>query len=321
MALLGWSATGLPIRAQTGAPVKRIGILEMGDPPVDNEWVDWFAFELKGFGFVKGDNVIIDRRYASSDATRLDALARELVALKPDVLVSGSGTLGALAAKRATTTIPIVFVLSGDPVGVGLVKSLAHPGTNVTGNISDSRLLDLKRVQILAELVGKQASIAVIGENFSEARKKEFADLASPRSSTPVAEVRPVEIRTAADYEPAFEKIARARMSGVAINFSPLSSVNHELIAGLIAKHRLPAIADGRAYAEAGILLTYSTDFPSLMKRSAGFVARILKGAKPADIPVEHAARFVLVVNLKTARKLGVRVPPSVLAAAQKIIE
>jgi putative ABC transport system substrate-binding protein len=160
-----------------------------------------------------------------------------------------------------------------------------------------------------------------MGNNLTDARRREFVDLVSARGSTPVAELRFFEIRTVDDYEPAFDRVARDKMGGVAITFTPLSSVNQDLIAALITRHRLPAIADGRGYAEAGVLLTYSTDFPALMKRSAGFVAKILNGAKPADIPVEQASRFVLIVNLKTAKNLGIRVPRSILAAAQSIIE
>lgn len=309
------------LRAQTLGRVYRLGILAMGAPTDVDEGGDAFDVELARLGFVKGVNLIVDSRFALSDRSRLDALALELVALKPDVILSTSGTRGAEALKKATTTIPIVFGASNDPVGAGLVESLARPGRNLTGSIVFGAQLDLKRLQILAEVLGKGATLAVLDGALGDARQREYRDHVGPNSFTPVTALHFVEVNKKADIAPAFERMARLRVNGVAINFSPLTAVNMDLIGGLVVQHRLAAIADGAGYARAGVLLAYSTDIGDLDRNAARYVAKILNGANPAELPVEHASKFSLVVNLKAARTLGVRVSRSVLARADVVIE
>lgn len=243
------------------------------------------------------------------------------MALKPDVIIVASGTVGAFAARRATTTIPIVFYLVNDPVGTGLVQSLARPGGNLTGNAFFSKALDLKRFQLLTEVVGTAADIAVIDVSFSEPFKNEYLRQRPALPAGRVARTEFIEVKEAGDFDAAFERISRERFDAVAINQFPLASNHEARIAGLVARYRMPAVADGRNFAEAGVLLTYTTDTSELWPRTAQYVRKILNGAKPADLAVELVSRYEFIINLRTARNFGIKVPPSVLVRASRSIE
>jgi putative ABC transport system substrate-binding protein len=303
--------------AQTASKVFRVGMLWLTDPqlPKGHSFT-----ELTKLGLVEGVNLEIDSRAAGS-ASRLDATATELVALRPDVIIVVSGTAGALAARRATATIPIVFYLVNDPVSTGLVQSLARPGGNLTGNAFFSRVLDLKRFQLLTEVVGTAADIAVIDADFPEPFKNEYLSQRPALHAGRVVRTEFMVVKEAADFDAAFERISRERFDAVAVNQFPLASNHEARIVGLIDRYRLPAVADGRNFAEAGVLMTYATDTSELWPRTAQYVRKILNGAKPADLAVELISRYEFIINLKTARNLGVKVPPSVLARASRSIE
>ena len=304
-------------RAQTPAKVYRLGRLALGrrlpsQPPVNEP----FMVELARLGVVEGVNLVIDFRIANGDPAMLDTLAAELVALRPDVLYTNSGYIAIKALKKATTTIPIVFGGVGRPVEAGLVASLARPGGNLTGGAIPDEL-ELKRVQILLEVLGASASVALLTTSVSEGRMAKFMEgLAATRLRLQFQEVSKYE-----DLAPAFEHLARQRVDGVAVAQSVLTASHTPEIAALIIKHRLPAIGEAMDYADLGVLMSYSIDWPEIWRKAANYVYKILKGAQPADLPIEQATKYDFVVNLKAARTLGVRVPTSVLIRASRVID
>jgi putative tryptophan/tyrosine transport system substrate-binding protein len=306
-------------QAQTPRKVHRLGVLYLGGARPDI--VDVFVNELARLGVVEGVNLRTDVRDARGDASRLDALAVELVALKPDVIFVTGGTRAVAAARTATGTIPIVFIAVSEAVRKGFAASLAHPGGNLTGNEIASRPLDLKRFQMLEEVVGTAATIAVLDTKLTDAGKSEFLTGVGASVGGRAGHVHLVEVTQVNDLAPAFERIAQLRADAVAINQFPLASVNEDRIAGLVAKYRLPAIADGRRFAEAGVLMSYSTDWGELSQRAANYVFKILNGAKPADLPIEQASKFEFVVNLRTAKALGINIPRWMLARADELLQ
>lgn len=318
-ALVATSVSGAGISAaQTPARVYRLGHLTIGrlDSLPSPPGTDPFKDELARLGLVEGANLVTDLRSARGDPTRLDALAAELVAARPDVLYTSSGFVAARALKTATTTIPIVFAAVGEPVAAGLVASLAQPGGNLTGG-SIPVELELKRVQILFEVLGASASIALLTTPVSEGRMARFlVDLAATRLQLRFQEVRKYE-----DLVPAFEQMARERVGGVAVAQSLLTSSHQSEIAALVLKHRLPAIADGDGYTDDGLMMSYSINWPEVLRKAASYVYKILNGTRPRDLPIEQVASFDFVVNLKAARALGVRIPSSVLVAATRVID
>jgi putative ABC transport system substrate-binding protein len=241
------------------------------------------------------------------------------VAARPDVLLAGSGYISALALKKATTTIPIVFNV-GEPVAAGLVTSLARPGGNLTGGTIPAEL-ELKRVQILIEVLGPSASVVHLTTPLSEARKASFLAALAATRMAPGARLQFLEVSKSEDLAPAFEQMTRQRVSGVAVRLTPLTGTHSEEIAALAVKHRLPAIGDGTDYADLGFLMSYSIDWSEVTRQMAKYVYKILKGAQPADLPIEQVTKFEFVVNMKTARALGVRVPLSVLTRATRVID
>jgi putative ABC transport system substrate-binding protein len=237
------------------------------------------------------------------------------------VIFTASGTVGALAAKAATTTIPIVFDASNDPVGRGLVGDLARPGGNLTGTRAFTHPQDLKRMQMLAEVVKAPRCMAALDASYGASRKDDFVAAFASLGLGPRARLLFFEVPRVEDLPGAFESMRREQVDAVVIGTSPYSVGNADRIAALVAQHRLPAIADGRRYAEGGLLLTYSTDWAYLYRRGADYVSRVLNGVSPAELPIEQAARFELVINLKTAKLLGIQVPRSMLLLADAVIE
>jgi putative ABC transport system substrate-binding protein len=298
----------------------RLAVLEMGEASAPSGEMDVFIQELARLGFVEGSNLLIDRRYAASNDARLEPLAAELVALKPDVVFSAGGSPAARAVKKATQTIPVVFDAAFDPVGRGLVPDLAHPLGNLTGTAVFGPTIEHKRIQILSDVVGRSTSMGVLemGGYITDERRRaleqSFASL-GPRGGARL-EFFLVDI----DALPAAIEAIHKRKLALVVGNSAFNNANAGRICELVAKHPVPAIADGRRFADGGLLLTYSTDFVELYKRGADYVARILRGAKPADLPIEHASRYDFVVNLKTARTLGIQIPRSVLALANTVI-
>jgi putative ABC transport system substrate-binding protein len=299
----------------------RLAILEFGDANRPSGEMRSFTEQLVQLGLIEGGNLIVDRRYAGGDVKRLAELAAELVALKPDVIFTAGGTMTAQAAKKATSSIPIVFDASNRPVEAGLVATLSHPGGNMTGGVVIGKDLEAKRVQLLGEAMADEGALGFLTQPIGDEdmARRYLAGVA-------VGLAHPSRLRLySADspetYVATFERMARERVVGVAIQNSPPSAVNMKLIAELAAKHHLAAIADGRGFAEAGLLMSYTTSFVELYRRAAEYVQRILVGSNPNDLPLVYASKFDLVINLTTAKALGIRMPGSLLAAAESLVK
>jgi putative ABC transport system substrate-binding protein len=274
---------------------------------------------LRELGYVQGDNLVIEARTIEGAADRLAALAAELVALKPDVIIA-TGTQATQAVKQATSSIPIVMTGSSDPVGTHLVASLARPGGNVTGLSLLSPELSGKRMELLRNVTGELSSLAVLwnpDDPPAAIALKETEDAAGAMR----LKITAVEARNADDLVPAFRAIAKAAPNALVILNAPLMNVQGARIAELALGLKLPSIFTDMSFPQAGGLMSYGPNFDSLAKRAASYVDRILKGEKPADLPVEQPTKFDLVINLRTAKALGLNVPPSVLALADEVIE
>jgi ABC-type uncharacterized transport system substrate-binding protein len=320
--ILTLSLTLAPLAAdaQEAAKVWRIGYLSLQRAEGDKSWVAAFRQGLRELGYVEGQNVVIEQRHAAGRSERLPELASELVRLEVDVLVVYG--LWALigAGWKAPSTLPIVFTVSADPVGEGLVTSLARPGGNVTG-LSDSHAeLVPKRLELLKEVVPSAVRVGVL---FNPARSARQFETAQAAASALRLTVLPVEVkgREPDDVDRAFAAMGQQRPGGLLVIGDPTVSVHRGRIAELAVKARLPTISTVREWAEAGLLMAYGTNFHELWRRTATYVAKILKGAKPADLPVEQPTKFELVINLKTAKALGLTIPPSVLGRADHVIE
>ena len=283
----------------------------------------FFTSLKEGFsdlGYIEGQTVIFEHTYAAEQYERFDANAAALVARNVDVIIAVTRT-AAVAAKRATTSIPIVFAAVPDPVGIGLVASLAHPGGNITGWTPISSELVPKRIQLLKEAVPGISGLALLvnasdpvvaAGNIAEAQ-----DAAKKMS----IRVRGVEVRSPDDFVHAFDQIAEAHLDGVVVGTDPLMYNERKRIAELALAHRLPTMLFIGGMVAAGGLMSYGPNYPTLFRRTAYYVDKILKGTKPADLPVEQPTKFNFVINLKTAKALGLDVPPSMLARADEVIE
>jgi putative ABC transport system substrate-binding protein len=305
--------------AQTPGRVYRIGIL-LAAPISPNPPLDAFLHGLRDLDYVHGRNVVIE--YRSTDPDKLDrlpALAADLVSRKVDIIFA-IATGPAEAAKGATKTIPIVFALASDPVNAGLVASLGRPGGNLTGLTNTSPDLSAKRLQLLKEMLPEITHIALLwnASNSLIARQVPETEVAALALKV---QLHVVAVRGPADFETAFSAISKKRVGGLVVIQDVLTATHRERIAALAAKNRLPMISEFRNFADAGALLTYGPNGPEAGRRAAYFVDKILKGAKPGDLPVEQPTKFELVINLKTAETLGLTIPPALLLRANDIIE
>jgi len=311
----------LPARAQQPKKVARIGYLSARDAAAESIRVEGIRLALRELGYIDGQNIAIEYRYTQGKQDRQPELAADLVRLKVDIIVVSGGTPLILAAKNATNTIPIVMTGGGlDPVAAGLVESLARPGGNVTGLTTLNRELGGKRLELLKEAVPKLVRVSV------------FYDPAAPGSVLDVKEVLPVaaralrltmrswEVRDADSFDKVFAAMGKQRPDGLYVSGGPLILANQKRIAGFALKSRLPSTYQIREGVDAGGLMSYGADPTDSYKRVAYFIDRILKGAKPAELPVEQPTKFELVINLKTAKQIGVTIPPDLLARATKII-
>ncbi|WP_157730899.1 ABC transporter substrate-binding protein [Variovorax sp. HW608] len=276
--------------------------------------------ELRRLGLTEKSNLQIETRSAS-DISHLDATAAELVALQPDVIFVATGTVAIKAVARATTSIPIVFLLSSDPVERGIVASLSHPGGNLTGNFIYVRQLDLKRLQLLTFVIGDDATVGVLtgrgpGAWPMQVLEEEYKQTPAGRTGR----IRFFFFEEASDFATCFEQIVAQGIRGVSIASSPVATSYVSHIAALTERYRLPAIAEGRAFAESGLLLSYSVDWEELAVECAARVYNILNGAKPSDMALSQARHYELIVNLRTANALGVTVPRSLLLSANQVI-
>ena len=320
--LLGGAATWpLVARAQQGERVRRIGLLLniRADDPQSQARLAAFAQGLQQLGWTIGQNVLVDYRWADGNAETIRKHAAELVALAPDVILAHSSA--ALAPLlQVTRTVPIVFTIVADPVGAGYVEALARPGRNATGFTNFEYGIAGKWLELLKEIAPHVTRVAVLRETAIAAGPAQFGAIQGSAPSLGV-ELRPVDVRHADEIERAIAAFAQDSNSGLIVTGSPAAVVHRELIISLAARYRLPAVYNTRVYAASGGLISYGPDFVDQFRRAAGYVDRILKGEKAADLPVQAPTKYELVINLKTANALGITVPDSLLARADEVIE
>jgi putative tryptophan/tyrosine transport system substrate-binding protein len=312
-------ATVNPTQAQQAGKIFRIGFLDASTASGIAVLVDAFRQELSKLGWIEGKNITIEYRFAEQNSERIPELAADLVRLKVDLIVV-TGTPVALAAKKATTTIPIVITTAGDPIGAGLVASLAQPGGNVTGFSTLGTELNTKRLEVLKDAVPKLARVGLLrlpGQSASLQMK----DL---RPAALVLRVKLEEIETQPDaksLESTFKTAKQKQVGAIMTTANPRFFAERKRIVELAGKYRLPAIYPQDEFVEAGGLMSYGVDYDDLYRRAAVYVDKILKGAKPADLPVQQATKFEFVINLKAAKQIGLTIPPDVLARATKVIK
>jgi len=310
-----------PLAAEAQAPAKfpRIGYLNVLSPTDNAHTLEAFRQGLRELGYVEGQNIAIEYRFAEGRPERLPALAAELVRLKVDVIVTGAPP-APQAAKQATSTIPIVVAATGDPVAEGLVASIARPGGNITGLASIGPEVVGKQLELLKEVAPKASRVFVL-QNPSNQGHPAVLRQAEGAARALGVQLHILQARTPPEIEAAFAAMRSQRARGVLVLRDPLFVAQRTQVAALAAKSRLPAVYGIREHAEAGGLMAYGANVPLMYRRAATYVDKILKGAKPADLPVEQPTRFELVINLKTAKALGLTIPPSVLVRADQVIQ
>ena len=311
----------LAARAQQPARMRRIGVLlaTAADDPESQIRVAAFMQGLQEFGWSVGRNVRIDHRWAAGDAERYRTYAAELVALAPDIILA-SASPSVLALQQATRTVPIVFVGVVDPVGGGLVASLARPGGNATGFTVLEYGSSVKWLELLKQIAPRVVRVAVIRDSAQASGIGQLGAIQAGASLYGV-ELSPVGFRDAAEIERAITAFAHGSNGGLIVTASALASVHRELIITLAARHRLPSIYPYRYYVADGGLISYGTDTIDQFRRAASYVDRVLKGEKPADLPVQNPTKYETVLNMKTAKALGLDVPTSILLRADEVIE
>jgi putative ABC transport system substrate-binding protein len=310
------------VQAQQLKKVPRIGYLSAVDPATDSARVKGIRLALRELGYIEGQNIAIEYRYGEGKRDRYPDLAAELVRLKVDIIVVGEGGRPIQAAKNATKTIPIIMVGTGlDPVEAGLVESLARPGGNVTGITNITRELGGKRLELLKETVPKLARVAVLYDPTTPSLH-EVKELLPADAHALKLTIQPWEIRAVDDFEKVFAALNKQRPDGLYVIISGrVMRPNRKRIAEFALKSRLPSVYDNREIVEAGGLMSYAADLADGYRRVAIYVDKILKGAKPGDLPIEQPTKFELVINLKTANQIGVTIPQKVLARADKVIK
>ena len=321
--LLAGAAAAWPLaaRAQQGGRMRRVGVLQnlASDDPAEQARLMAFGQGLQELGWTIGRNVRIENRWSAGDPERIRRNTEEMVALAPDVILA-SGNAGVAPLLQATRTVPVVFVIVPDPVGAGFVDSLARPGGNATGFIAYEYGLSGKWLEVLKEIAPGVTRAAVIRDPALASGPGQFAAIQSIAPSLGV-EVSPVNVRDAGEIERAITAFAHSPNGGLIVTGSALVGIHRHLIIALAARHKLPAVYVERTYVAAGGLVSYGSDFLDQYRRAASYVDRILKGEKPADLPVQAPTKYELVINLKTARALGIDVPPTLLARADEVIE
>jgi putative ABC transport system substrate-binding protein len=319
--LLCGAAVVWPIaaRAQQAGKVHRIGVLETISTTLNV--ANFYALRegLRQLGYAEGQNLVIEYRSADGRDDRFPGLARELLALKVDVIVT-RGTPAAKAVKNATSTVPVVMMASGDPVGVGLVTSLARPGGNITGLSAIVGELSPKRLELIREIVPGLARIAVLANTSNDAVRRDWARIETAARSLGV-QSQLLDLRESDALGPTFDDASARRADALVVVIDAITQANQQRIVDLAMKHRLPAIYSSREFVDAGGLISYGVSYPDLYRRAATYVDKILKGTKPADLPVVQPTKFELVINLKTAKALGLTIPDKLLALADEVIE
>jgi putative ABC transport system substrate-binding protein len=316
----GLLAASQTAEAQSAGKVYRIGLLDFSEPdPARQAW--WMALRqrMSELGYVEGQNVAFESRWGQGDDDRLSKLAAELVGLKVDVIVTAGG-FSARTAKRATATIPIVMATGSDPVAIGLVASLRQPGGNVTGLTSINSELAAKRLGLLRSVAPRVSRIAILWDETDSGSRLGEQEIEAAAKTTGLT-TQSVSVKNVAELEAAFATMVRGRAGALMIVSTSRLFSSRKRIAELAMKHRLPTVGGNRDFVEAGSLASYGTDYPDLFRRAAVYVDKILKGAKPADLPIEQPTKFELVINLKTAKALGLTIAPSLLGRADQVIQ
>jgi len=315
---LGTLTLPLAVEAQQAGKVPRIGFLFFGSPGPSRE-LDVFRQGLRELGYIEGQNIVIEVRFANGRVERLPELATELARLNPDVLVT-PGTPASLVAKQATSAIPIVVAGVADAVGAGLVANLARPGGNITGLTSISAELGGKRLELLKAVAPRASRVAVL---YNPADQSNVLVLKELQKSAPALRLtlQPLEVRGPGEFVGAFVAMARERAHALFGAAGVLTTEHRKALVDLAAKRRIPAMWGERQFVEAGGLMSYAVDFYDQVRAAAIYVDKILKGAKPGDLPVEQPTKFELVINLKTAKALGLTIPQSLLQRADQVIQ
>ncbi len=308
----------VPAETQQPKKVHRMGFLSSRSPDAEKSRLAAFQQGLQELGYVVGKNILVEKRYAAGQFDRLPDLAAELIRLKVDVLVT-TGTPAARAAKNATDTIPIVIGNAGDPVGTGLVASLARPGGNVTGLSVLNTEVSGKRLELLKEVVPRLSRVAVLLNPANPINPLQVAEIQSAALALGVT-LLPLEVKKDDDIDRGFIAMKKERTGALIVLGDPLLEIHRTRLAELAVKNHLPAIYSLGPYVEAGGLMSYGTNFDDVYRRAAIYVDKILKGAKPADLPVEQPTKFEFIINLKAAKQIGLTIPPNVLARADRVI-
>jgi putative ABC transport system substrate-binding protein len=316
--LIGGAAAAWPlaVRAQTAkSPV--IGFLVTGSQASHGAWIAAFAKRLSELGWTEGRNIVIEYRWAAGDNDRMAEFAAEFVQRKVDVIVSSAN--GVNIASGATSSIPIVFAAFNDPVATGLAKSLSRPGGNVTGLTVQPNDLASKRIDLLREIVPQMRRLSALANVSMAGFQQETASIRTAAAALNI-EADILELRTAEDIAPALARL-KGRADALYVLSEPLTNANKTQILQVVNEERIPAIFGFREFVDAGGLMSYGANFPDLFSRAAEFVDKILRGAKPADLPVQQPVKFDLIVNLKAARALGLKIPEAFLLRADEVIE
>jgi putative tryptophan/tyrosine transport system substrate-binding protein len=312
-------ALNFPVESQQATKVPRIGYLSPTSPSVSPTRIDAFRQGLRELGYIESKNIVIEYRYAEGKFDRLPALAAELVSFKVDLIVTTGPTV-TRAAKEATTTVPIVMATDSDPVGNGFVASLARPGGNITGLSALAPELSGKQLELLKEIVPKLSRVAVFGTSTNPGNAQMLREVKLAAGAFGV-KLQYLEVRDPKDIETAFRAATKERAEAVLYLVAGLVDAGHRTeITDLAVNSRLPVIYTGRASVEAGGLMSYGVSTADLDRRAATYVDKILKGRKPADLPVEQPTKFEFIINLKAAKQIGLTIPPNVLARADKVI-
>jgi putative ABC transport system substrate-binding protein len=310
---------GARAEAQQSGKIPKIGLLVSGSAASDSARIEGLRQGLRELGYVEGKNIAIEYRFAEGNIERLPDLASELVRLKVDVILAG-GTPGPLAAKQHTTTIPIVMTHVGDPVARGLVASLARPGGNITGLSSASPDLSGKRLELLKEIAPKLTRMGIVWEPTDKGSAANFKETEAAAMSLEI-QLQSFEVRRPEDIDGAFKAATAERTQALVALQSAVIVTHRGRIVELATKNRLPTMFAEAVHVESGGLMSYGPNFPDLFRRAATYVDKILKGTKPADLPVERPMKFELVINLKTAKQIGLTIPQSMLYRADKVIK
>jgi len=306
------------VRGQAAEKIARIGYMAAPTSSAELPRIDAFRQGLRALGYVEGHNIAIDYRFADGKFERLPEVAAELVRLKVDVLIAVS-TNAALVAKRATSTIPILFIGVSGPIEAGLVESLARPGGNITGLTNIASVLSGKRLEVLKETIPKLSRIAVLWDPQNPGSSLQWKECEIAAKELGLR-IYPMEVSSANKYESAFNEAMKARSAALAVTLNPLAASNQKRLVELAAKYRLPAIYAREDFANNGGLMSYGPSHAAEGRDAARLVDKILKGAKPADLPVEQPTKFEFIVNLKAAKQIGLTIPPNVLARADRVI-